>query len=187
MVQSPVKTLTLEEFLILPDTKPASEYINGQIIQKPMPKGAHSLIQTDLAAQINLAVKPKKIARVFTELRCHFAERAIVPDISVFTWERIPRRENGRIADSFPLAPDWIIEILSPGQSQTKVTQKMLNALEHGTEIGWLIDPEAKAVIVYFQEGKIALFTEEGKPLPVPNFIENWHLTAPEIFDWLTV
>lgn len=27
--------LTLEEFLKLPETKPASEYINGEIIQKP--------------------------------------------------------------------------------------------------------------------------------------------------------
>ena len=50
MVQSPVRPLTLEEFLALSETKPASEFINGQIIQKPMPQGEHSLIQTDLAA-----------------------------------------------------------------------------------------------------------------------------------------
>jgi len=37
-VQARTKTLTLEEFLKLPETKPASEYIGGQI-QKPMPQG----------------------------------------------------------------------------------------------------------------------------------------------------
>jgi Uma2 family endonuclease len=37
MVQAPLKTLKLEEFLQLPETKPASEYIDGQIIQKPLP------------------------------------------------------------------------------------------------------------------------------------------------------
>lgn len=36
MVQTPT-TLILEEFLKLLETKPASEYIDGQIIQKPMP------------------------------------------------------------------------------------------------------------------------------------------------------
>lgn len=36
MVQTPIKALTLEEFLALPETKPASEYIGGHIIQKPM-------------------------------------------------------------------------------------------------------------------------------------------------------
>ena len=39
MVQVPSKLLTLEEFQRLPETKPASEYIEGQMIQKPMPQG----------------------------------------------------------------------------------------------------------------------------------------------------
>jgi Uma2 family endonuclease len=44
MVQTPAKSISLEEFLQLPETKPASEYINGQIIQKPMLQGQHSTI-----------------------------------------------------------------------------------------------------------------------------------------------
>ena len=50
MVQAPTRTLTLEAFLQQPDTKPASEYIDGKIIQKPMPKTDHSVIQGDLTA-----------------------------------------------------------------------------------------------------------------------------------------
>lgn len=42
MVQTPAKPLTLDEFLKLPETKPASEFIDGQIIQKAMPQGKHS-------------------------------------------------------------------------------------------------------------------------------------------------
>jgi Uma2 family endonuclease len=38
MVQTPTKPLTLDEFLKRPETKPASQFINGQIIEKPMPK-----------------------------------------------------------------------------------------------------------------------------------------------------
>lgn len=34
--------LILEEFLKLPETKPGSEFINGEIIQKDMPQGEHS-------------------------------------------------------------------------------------------------------------------------------------------------
>ncbi|BAZ00789.1 hypothetical protein NIES37_47850 [Tolypothrix tenuis PCC 7101] len=36
MTTSPV--LTLSEFLKLPETKPASEYIHGRIYQKPLPQ-----------------------------------------------------------------------------------------------------------------------------------------------------
>jgi Uma2 family endonuclease len=85
MVQTPSKPLTLEKFLQLPETKPAREYIDGKIIQKPMPQGKHSTIQTEESAAINVILKPKGIAKAFTELRCTFGGRSIVPDISVFT------------------------------------------------------------------------------------------------------
>jgi Uma2 family endonuclease len=39
MVQTPLTLLSLDEFLLLPETKPASEYIDGQILQKPIPQG----------------------------------------------------------------------------------------------------------------------------------------------------
>jgi Uma2 family endonuclease len=38
IVQTPLKSLRLEEFLTLPETKPASEYFDGKITQKPMPQ-----------------------------------------------------------------------------------------------------------------------------------------------------
>jgi len=44
MIQSPTKTITLEEFLKLSETKPASEYIDGKIIPKPMPQGKHKYL-----------------------------------------------------------------------------------------------------------------------------------------------
>ncbi len=79
MVQTPVKPLTLDEFLKLPETKPASEFIDGQIIQKPMPQGKHSTVQLDLGTDINLALKPQHIARAYSELRCTFGGRSLVP------------------------------------------------------------------------------------------------------------
>ncbi len=45
--------LTLKDFLIQPETKPASEYIDNQIIQKPMPQGKHSTLQGELVPEIN--------------------------------------------------------------------------------------------------------------------------------------
>lgn len=106
MVQIPSKLLTLAEFLTLPETEPASEFINGEILQKPMPKGKHSIIQSELVSIINIVLKPKKIARAFPELRCTFAEKSIVPDVSVFTWERIPRDRNGEVSNIFTIAPN---------------------------------------------------------------------------------
>jgi Uma2 family endonuclease len=36
MTATPQKTMTLSQFLTLPETKPASEFVDGKIYQKPM-------------------------------------------------------------------------------------------------------------------------------------------------------
>jgi Uma2 family endonuclease len=185
MVQSLAKILTLDEFLQLPETKPASEYIDGQIIQKQVPKGKHSVVQTELAPAINSIVKPKQIARAFTELRCTFCDRSTVPDISVFIWSRIPRDDNGEIANTFAIAPDWTIEILSPDQSQTKVTKNILHCLKHGTEMGWLIDPDEKTIFVYRPKQETEVFDDLNALIPVPSFASELQLAVKDLFAWL--
>ncbi|HIK08583.1 MAG TPA: Uma2 family endonuclease [Trichormus sp. M33_DOE_039] len=135
MIKTPTHRISLEEFLQLPETKPANEYIDGEIIQKPMPPGKHSILQGELVTTINGVVKSKKTALAFPELRCTFGGRSTVPDVAVFAWQRIPIDEKGNIANVFNTYPDWTIEILSPEQSVTKVTKNILHCLNHGTSL----------------------------------------------------
>jgi Uma2 family endonuclease len=199
MVQTPVKIVTLAEFLLLPETKPAIELIDGQIIQKPMPQGKHSLIQIELGSNINTAFKPQRLVRASTELRCSFGDRSLakpllwslVPDVTVFTSDsprerlrqRIPRDENGDIANVFSIAPDWTIEILSPNQSYTKVTK---NILKHGTQMGWLIDPAEQSVFFYVPDRSTQVLDEAIDLLPVPEFAKDFKLTLGKLFEWLS-
>jgi len=185
MVQTPSQTLTLAEFLQLPETKPASEYVDGQIIQKPMPQGKHSTIQGELVPAINGVVKPKRIARAFPELRCTFGGHSTVPDIAVFLWNRISRDENGEVSNTFSAAPDWTIEILSPDQSQTKVTKNILHCLRHGTQVGWLIDPDEQTVFVYRSKQEPEVFDEPDEVIPTPSFANELQLTIQNLFAWL--
>ena len=149
MVQTPTKPLTLDEFLKLPETKPASEFIDGQIIQKPMPQGKHSKLQGRLVAVINDIAEKPLIALALPELRCTFGGRSIVPDIAVFAWSRIPLDEQGDIANVFATHPDWTIEILSPEQSSNRVIGNILYCLQHGCQLGWLIDPSDRSILVF--------------------------------------
>lgn len=183
MVQTPSQTLTLEEFLQQPETKPASEFINQEISQKPMPQGEHSLLQGELCEVINRVAKPQKIAYAFPELRCTFGGATIVPDVTVFRWERIPVTPSGKIANRFEIHPDWSIEILSPEQSQTKVLRKLLHCSQHGAELGWLVDPEEESILVVLPEQRVQLLSGTA-PLPILSGIE-LKLTVEQIFSWL--
>ena len=187
MVQTPAKPITLEEFLHLPETKPASEYIDGQIIQKPMPQGQHSTIQGELVAAINAVTKANRIAWAFPELRCTFGGRSIVPDVAVFTWEHLPVNEDGTIANAFNAPPDWTIEILSPEQSSTRVVSNILYCVDHGCQLGWLVDPNEQLVQVYDADKRLTSLERAEDPLPTPPFVTTLQFTVGQLFGWLRV
>ena len=185
MVQSPLKSLTLEEFLELPETKPASEYIDGTIIQKPMPQGKHSILQRELSFALTAIFKSDKTAQAFPELRCTFGGRSIVPDIAIFRTQHIPRESNGDVANVFNRPPDWTIEILSPNQSHTKVVRNILHCIDHGTEMGWMLDSEEHCIFVYDSDKSVQVLDDTDIVLPVPEFAQTVQLKVGEIFDWL--
>jgi Uma2 family endonuclease len=182
---TPIKPqLTLDEFLELPETKPYNEYFNRKIEQKLMPQGQHSVLQGRLVTAINEVMLPEKLGHAFPELRCNFGGMSIVPDISILTWNRIPRTPEGKIANRFNLYPDWVIEILSPEQSSNKIVRKVMFCLSQGTKIAWLIDPEDESVMIFkpeqFPEIKLA-----QEILPVLEGLEGLQLSVKDMFDWL--
>jgi Uma2 family endonuclease len=187
MVQTPAKSISLEEFLKLPETEPASEYIDGQIIQKPMPQGQHSAIRGTLVTTINAVTEANRLALALPELRCTFGGRSIVPDVAVFRWDRLPVNEDGIIANIFNAHPDWTIEILSPEQSSTRVTSNILHCIDYGCQLGWLIDPNEQLVQIYSTEKHLSSLENSEDLLPTPDFVEDLRITVGQLFGWLRV
>lgn len=187
MVQTPAKTITLAEFLQQPETKPAREYIDGQIIQKPMPHGQHSRIQQKLINTINLITEGDRVALALPELRCTFGGRSIIPDVSVFRWQRLPTNDDGTMANIFNAAPDWTIEILSPEQSSTRVVSNILHCLNHGGLGGWLIDPNENLVQVYLPNQLPTSLEAAENELTMTGLAPDLTLTVGQVFGWLRV
>jgi Uma2 family endonuclease len=175
--------LSLEAFLELPETKPASEYISGRVIQKPMPKARHSRLQAKISNGINELTEAAKIAYAFPELRCTMGGRSIVPDIAVLFWDHIEFDETGEPVDDVKRAPDWTIEILPPDQSSNRVAANILHCIEHGCQLGWLVDPSDRSILVYLPKQQ-PKFCEGSDALPIPEGIPI-ELTADQVFGWL--
>jgi len=189
MTTATPSSLTLEEFLKLPETKPACEFIDGQIYQKPMPAGKHSRLQLKFCDAVNQVAEISQIALAFPELRCSFGGRSIVPD-AVFIWERIPFEADGEVPNAFKIYPDWTVEILSPEQRATKVISNILHCLKHGTQLGWLIDPDERLILAFIPgQEPIELTGSDVSDglrlrLPTPTFL-TLDLTVEQVFGWL--
>lgn len=138
--------LTLEEFLELPETKPALEYFDGVVTQKVSPKGPHAWLQPKVWELFSRIAEPLKLGLAFTELRTIFARGAPVPDVTYYRWERIPRKANGEIADDFGVPPDIAIEIASPGQTRDELVERCRWYVENGVQISLLVLPSRQEV-----------------------------------------
>lgn len=175
--------LTLEQFLKLPERKPALEYEDGEMTQKVSPKGPHSLLQPILAELFNRSLRPRKLALALTELRTTFAGSSRVPDVAIYVWDRIPRDAAGKIAYDFLVPPDIAVEIISPGQSKSRLIRRCERFLREGVRVVLLIDPEDESIAV-FRPGRTS--TARGDDhIDLGDVIPGFVLDVKELFDAL--
>ncbi|MEX1103849.1 MAG: Uma2 family endonuclease, partial [Dehalococcoidia bacterium] len=120
------RTLTLDEFLELPETEPPSEFIRGEVIQKVAPSPMHAFLVVQIVSRLERYLNESKEAVVFTEAR-HVNrddDRVFLPDINVTLGSRLPLgSEAWRRA--FEMTPDFAIEVLSPDDRPGRVLDRI--------------------------------------------------------------
>lgn len=180
------RRLTLEEFLHLPERKPALEFVEGEVTQKVSPKGEHSSLQYAIADVFNRHERRLKIARAFPELRVRFAGAAPVPDVSVYRWERIPRTPSGRVASDFTSAPDIAMEIVSLGQSVKRLARRCRWYVANGVHVALLVDPTDESIILFRPDAEPR--TLRGTDvIDVSDLVPGLTLTVAAVFATLTL
>jgi Uma2 family endonuclease len=137
--------LTLEEFLALPETKPALEYhSDGGVSQKVAPRPKHSRLQGILITRFATFAEPRRLAMALPELRTTFGGASHVPDVAVFAWDRLPLDASGELADECRTPPDIAIEIVSPRESAPALARRCEWYVAHGVRLAVLIDPRPR-------------------------------------------
>lgn len=176
--------LTLDQFLQMEETKPASEYACGEAFQKPMPDVPHSAIQIFLGAVLVPFLAQTGIGRAFTELRCIFGppgrERTYVPDITYVAKARLPSERH------LHTVPDLAIEILSPDQHMAHFLDKIQFYLLYGVRLVWVIDP-ATATVTVQVPGEEARILSAGDMLDGGDVLLGFSVAVDEIFAQMQV
>ena len=179
------RRLTLEEFLKLPEVKPALELEpDGTVTQKLSPKGRHSALQEGLCRLINAFAMPQRLAQAFPELRTIFGGAAYVPDVAVYRWERIPRTADGEVVDDFTDPRDIAVEIVSPEQSVTSLVRKCVWYVDNGVQISSLVDPDDRSVVLFRSSATPRALRGE-EPIDLSNVVPGLELTVQRLFETL--
>ncbi|WP_028524933.1 Uma2 family endonuclease [Runella limosa] len=87
----------------------------------------------------------------------NFATRS--PDaawVSDERWNQLNDEEQERFP---PIAPDFVVELMSASDQLKKAQEKMLEYIENGVRLGWLIQPSSETVFIYRADGTISKVT----------------------------
>ena len=79
------------------------------------------------------------------------------PDVSWISNERFANISKEALKKFAPLCPDFVIEIRSPSDALPKLKAKMVEYMENGCRLGWLIDKASKQVFIYRKDGSITV------------------------------
>lgn len=178
------KTLTLAEFLALPEEEPSLEYADGVVTQKVSPKIRHSALQLALAERINQFGLPNEVARAFPELRATFGGASRVPDIAVLRWDRIPRDAKGGLADDVYEPPAMAVEIASPEQSISSLVRRCLWYVAQGVQVALLVDPQDESVLAFRPGGRVSALHGADR-IELPEILPDFDLTVGDLFSAL--
>lgn len=86
------------------------------------------------------------------------------PDAAFVAKGRLPEDWDQAPKDSFiPLAPDFVIEIRSGSDSLEKLKAKMVEYIEQGVKLGWLVDRKSRLAYVYRADGTVTQYPEASK------------------------
>jgi Uma2 family endonuclease len=176
--------MSLKQFLRLPPTKPALEYIDGMVVRKVSGGREHSLLQSLLGALLLTAVREAGFGMAYVELGCTYGGRSLVHDLCVIARGRIPRDRRGELVDDVMLAPDLAVEILSPGETVRELAGRLSWCVRNGVRLAWLIQPRMRRVHIFRPDRPIEAL-EPGDILLGDDVIPNFRLPVDEMFGWL--
>jgi Uma2 family endonuclease len=71
------------------------------------------------------------------------------PDAAWVSHERLAQLSSEEKRKFVPLCPDFVIELISPTDSLAATQAKMIEYVENGARLGFLIHPDARRVYVY--------------------------------------
>ena len=139
------KRATYADLLALPEHM-VGQIIDGDLIALPRPANPHAYSTSNLGSDFNQRFGrsgPPGGWWIVDEPELHFGEDVLVPDIAGWRRERMPEIPR---AAFFTMAPDWVLEALSPSTASIDRVRKARVYAREGVRWLWFLDPEARTI-----------------------------------------
>lgn len=143
------KLVTGEELLAMGDIGRA-ELVDGRIVYMPPTSGGHGYHESEIGALLRNFVRPRKLGWVLTGEVGIYIRRdpdtiraADVAFVSIKQMAEPPGRGY------LNLAPELVVEVISPNDLWEEIRQKLQDYFSIGVERVWVCEPEQRDILVF--------------------------------------
>lgn len=158
------QTYTPEDLLTMPDRK-KYELVDGHLVERHM-----SVLSSWVGGQLHF-----ELSRFLREHQIGWAwpsdqgyvcfpnspRKLRFPDVSYVSKHRLP--DGLTSAGYIYVSPDLAVEVVSPNDLVHEVGSKVLEYLDAGVALVWVIDPETRMTQIYRRDGSTDLLRDDGE------------------------
>lgn len=145
--------MTSEDLEQWPNNEYKYELVDGRLVRMPHAGGGHSYLAGEILGELRGFVKPRNLGYVLgADAGFKFfvpgrpKQQHLAPDVSFVKLERAPQKYSREWDKPWPLVPDLVVEIASPGQT---LDDKRDLWLAGGVSLLWVFEPAQRRVEVW--------------------------------------
>ncbi|MEB3355821.1 MAG: Uma2 family endonuclease [Synechococcales bacterium] len=153
---NPVIQLSDKQFFELCRANPDIKFernANGDLIIMPPTGGETGRRNAKLTARFVVWSEQTQLGEIFDSSTCfklpNGADRS--PDVAWIQqdrWDDLTPKQKEMFP---PIAPDFVLELMSPTDTLQATQAKMQEYIDNGVRLGWLLDPKSQRVEIYRQ------------------------------------
>ncbi len=177
------KLVTGEELVAMTGVGPC-ELVEGRVVPMVPTGGEHGGCENKLGFHLWAFVEPRKFGEVMVGEVGIYTHRnpdtVRAADVLFISSERYARRKSK--TGFLDVAPDLVVEILSPGDSFAEVMRKIREYFACGVRLIWIVDPAARTVTAYRSLTDVREFGEDDD-LPGDDVLPGFSLRVSRLFE----
>lgn len=178
---NPIIKLTEDQFYDLCRANPDIKFernAKGELVIVPPTGGETGKCNAEITIDFGIWNRQAKLGVVFDSSTCfHFPNNAdLSPDVAWIKqerWDALTQKQKEKFP---PIAPDFVLELMSPTDRLKETQDKLQEYMNNGVKLGWLINRKTRLVEIY-RQGKALEVLENPTELlgedVLPGFILN--------------
>ncbi len=152
---------TIKDLEQLCDSERRFDLIRGELIEMAPAGGVHGEITAGIIGRLWAHVTENDLGRVYTSETGFVLARepdvVLGPDAAFVRRERVPERQRG----FYVVAPDLTVKVMVPNDSYHYVHGKVMEYLDAGVRLVWIVDPDRQRIAVYRADRSGQILTSE--------------------------